>query len=123
MNCTKCGGDKFSIRCLKCDPDLNAEKEGYAIDQETIASIVVNKGHLLTDKEIKALDELLNNEAEKGEKCPVTPQQLHQWYLEAVMNLNKEDFNAKAVVAYKDLTDGQKFIDKYIADKINSLTQ
>lgn len=49
----------------------------------------------------------------------VTPEQLHMWYLEAVENLSPSDFNPKANKPYSELTDEQKYIDKYIADKIN----
>jgi hypothetical protein len=49
----------------------------------------------------------------------ITPEQLHKWYLEAITYLNGEDFNHNADRPYESLTEGQKYIDKYIADKIN----
>lgn len=49
----------------------------------------------------------------------VKPEQLHEWYLEAVKRLKPESFNPNAQKPYEDLTDEQKYIDKYIANKIN----
>lgn len=49
----------------------------------------------------------------------VKPEQLHDWYLEAVKRLKPESFNPNAQKPYEDLTDEQKYIDKYIANKIN----
>ncbi len=45
-------------------------------------------------------------------------EQLHKWYLEATRELKPESFNPNAQKPYSELTDEQKFIDKYIADKI-----
>ena len=49
----------------------------------------------------------------------VKPEQLHTWYLEAVKELHPESFNPNANKPYSELTDEQRFIDKYISDKIN----
>ena len=43
--------------------------------------------------------------------------QLHDWYLEATEQPEAE-YNHKAVVPYEDLSDGQKAIDRYIAQKV-----
>ena len=45
-------------------------------------------------------------------------EQLHKWYLEATEKLSPEDFNFDAQKGYEDLTQGQKFIDRYIAEKL-----
>ena len=45
-------------------------------------------------------------------------QNLHRWYLEATRELSPESFNPDAQKEYGELTDEQKFIDRYIADKI-----
>lgn len=50
----------------------------------------------------------------------VTPQQLHQWYLDATKELHPNSYNINAQKPYEELTEEQKFIDKYIADKINN---
>ena len=50
-------------------------------------------------------------------------EQLHGWYLEATASLHPESFNTNAQKPYSELTDEQKYIDKYIADKISSLLQ
>lgn len=50
----------------------------------------------------------------------ITPKQLHKWYLEAVNTLNTSDYNVSAEKEYESLTEGQKYIDKYIAKKINN---
>lgn len=47
------------------------------------------------------------------------PKQLHNWYLEAVKKINKTNYNNKANVSYDNLNEEQKFLDKYIANKIN----
>jgi hypothetical protein len=47
-------------------------------------------------------------------------EQLHIWYLEATKELNPKSFNLNAQKSYEELTDEQKFIDKYIANKLNS---
>ena len=44
--------------------------------------------------------------------------QLHAWYLEATKELNPESYNPNAQKAYEDMTDEQKFIDRYIAKKV-----
>ena len=48
-----------------------------------------------------------------------TAEQLHIWYLEATKELNPKDYNQKAQKEYKDLTEEQKFIDRYIAKKVS----
>lgn len=45
------------------------------------------------------------------------PEQMHKWYLEAVKELHPESFNPNANKPYSELTDEQRFLDKYIADK------
>ena len=48
----------------------------------------------------------------------ITPEQLHKWYLEATTKLHPESFNPNAQKSYSELTEEQKFIDKYISDAI-----
>jgi hypothetical protein len=43
---------------------------------------------------------------------------LHVWYLEATRELKPESFNPNTQKAYADLTEEQKFIDRFIAGKI-----
>jgi len=45
-------------------------------------------------------------------------EKLHEWYLEACQKINPESFNKEAQKLYIDLTEEQKFIDRYIAEKI-----
>lgn len=52
-------------------------------------------------------------------KKEIKPEQLHEWYLEATKELNPESYNPNAQKSYDQLTEEQRFIDKYIADKIN----
>lgn len=47
-------------------------------------------------------------------------EQLHKWYLEATKELHPESYNPKAQKPYSELTDEQKFIDKYIAQAIRT---
>ena len=49
----------------------------------------------------------------------ITPQKLHEWYLEATRNLPEGSFNKNAQIEYESLSSDQKFIDEYIAEKIN----
>jgi len=49
----------------------------------------------------------------------VLPEELHNWYLEATKDLKKESFNPNAQKTYDKLTDEQKFIDNFIAHKVN----
>jgi hypothetical protein len=48
-------------------------------------------------------------------------EKLHELYLEATKELNPKSYNPNAQKAYKDLTEEQKFIDRYIAKAILSL--
>jgi hypothetical protein len=57
----------------------------------------------------------------KGKKGKITPEQLHKWYLEATEQLDPASFNREAQKPYNKLTKEQKFIDKYIANKINEV--
>ena len=49
----------------------------------------------------------------------MTPERLHQLYLEAIKGLSKESFNPNAAQPYSALTDEQKSIDRYISNQIN----
>ncbi len=48
-------------------------------------------------------------------------EKLHELYLEATKELNPKSYNPNAQKAYKDLTEEQKFIDRYIAQAILTL--
>lgn len=50
-------------------------------------------------------------------------EKMHNWYLEATKELHPESFNKNAQKLYSELTDEQKFIDKYIAQKISELVR
>ena len=55
------------------------------------------------------------------EMIRIKPEQLHEWYLEACQRPESGmDFNPAAQEPYEMLKETQKFLDKYIADKINS---
>ena len=45
-------------------------------------------------------------------------EKLHEWYLEATKQLNPESYNPAAQKSYSELTEEQKFIDRYIANKV-----
>lgn len=49
----------------------------------------------------------------------ITPEQLHQWYLEACQKIDPINYNSKAQKSYEELTEQQKFLDWYIANRIN----
>ena len=50
----------------------------------------------------------------------IKPEQLHLWYLQSIAYLDGKDFNPMADRPYEKLTEGQKSIDKFIADKVNA---
>jgi hypothetical protein len=50
-------------------------------------------------------------------------EQLHNWYLEAIRQIQKENYNTNADKPYSELTEEQKFIDRFIADKILTLLE
>jgi len=47
-------------------------------------------------------------------------EQLHIWYLESTKELNPDNYYSKAQVSYNELNEEQKFVDRYIAEKIIS---
>ena len=49
-----------------------------------------------------------------------TPAELHNWYLEATKKIHPLSYNPKAQKKYNQLTEEQKFIDQYIASKLNN---
>lgn len=58
---------------------------------------------------------IMRNQEDEIENLAI---KLHDWYLEACKRINPENFNLKAQKIYKELTEEQKFIDRYIAEKI-----
>lgn len=46
------------------------------------------------------------------------PEDLHNWYLEATKELNPESYNPNAQKPYDELTDEQKFIDKFVCSRL-----
>lgn len=52
------------------------------------------------------------------EKVEKLAEQLHIWYLEATKERNPASYNPNAQKSYAELTDEQRFIDRYIAEKI-----
>lgn len=44
--------------------------------------------------------------------------QIHTWYLEASSKLHPESFNPAAQKSYEELTEEQKYLDRYLAGKI-----
>ncbi|RLD10571.1 MAG: hypothetical protein DRI44_05725 [Chlamydiae bacterium] len=48
----------------------------------------------------------------------VLAMKLHKWYLEATELITPESYNPKAKKEYGELTESQRFIDLYIAEKI-----
>jgi uncharacterized protein YaiL (DUF2058 family) len=56
------------------------------------------------------------------EKKSSLAEQLHIWYLEAITSgFAGEQYNPDAIKEYKDLSEEQKNIDKYIAAKVKAL--
>jgi len=45
------------------------------------------------------------------------PEDLHKWYLEATKKLKPRSYNKSAQKPYDELTDEQRFIDKFICEK------
>ena len=59
--------------------------------------------------------------ADKVAKRELVAEQLHIWYLEATKKLPPESYNPNAQHAYKNLSEKQKEIDRYIAQKVIEL--
>jgi hypothetical protein len=59
----------------------------------------------------------IKDEAKK--KDFVEPRELHEWYLESTATLRKGSYNPEAVKPYENLTLDQKYIDVFIAGKLN----
>ena len=67
---------------------------------------------------------ILENEELKAEldrAKELTPEKLHQLYLDATVFLNPDSYNPQAQKQYSDLTEEQKSIDIYICDAIKKL--
>jgi len=54
----------------------------------------------------------------KLQPLDLKPEDLHNWYLEATKELNPESYNPDAQKPYDELTDEQKFIDKFVCSRI-----
>jgi hypothetical protein len=59
-----------------------------------------------------------DKEKEGKEGIEKQAKQIHDWYLQATKKLNPESYNQNAQKKYDDLTEEQKFIDRYIAGKV-----
>ena len=64
--------------------------------------------------------ELLKQIEGLDEKDIVTPEELHQMYLDGSRKLDPDNFNDEAQVPFEDLPAPQKKLDKFIADEINA---
>ena len=53
-----------------------------------------------------------------SQKVEELARRLHNWYLTATCKLDPESYNPKAQKNYDELTDEQRFIDRYIAEQI-----
>ena len=49
----------------------------------------------------------------------ITPQQLIKWHNEAFEEITGESYNSKDPNQFDKLSEDQKFVEKYVADKIN----
>ena len=58
---------------------------------------------------------LANNRSMEKE---VLARKLHEWYLEATASLHEGSYNQGAQKSYDNLTEEQRYIDRYIAQKI-----
>jgi len=54
----------------------------------------------------------------KPQPLDLEPEDLHNWYLEATKELNPDSYNPNAQKPFSELTEEQKFIDKFICEKI-----
>ncbi len=53
----------------------------------------------------------------KKEYIEEVAEQIHNWYLEACKQLSPESYNPKAQKSYADLTEEQKEMDRFLANK------
>ena len=54
----------------------------------------------------------------KPKPLDLSPKDLHKWYLEVTKKLKPESYNKKAQKSFEKLSEEQKFIDKFICDRI-----
>lgn len=105
----------FEPTCLSSDggslslSEVDAMKLGQPIPQERLDRL-----QELSDMSKKA-ESLSGDGARSVEELA---ESLHRWYLEATRELKPESFNPNAQKAYADLTEEQKFIDRFIARKL-----
>jgi len=97
--------------------------------------ILIYLGLVLSDKYYSKNKRRIGNDArmkffvKEGEFKPSKAgveemaEMLHNWYLEATKSLNPKSFNKKAQKKYKDLSEEQKEIDRYIARKVWKLLE
>jgi len=110
----------------KCNLNCDFQREGFCqAGQDTQGEFMPDECSAETD------DDLICSECEenpcmcnewfydlKKEKIEKLSKKLHKWYLEATKKLNKNSYNQTAQKKYKNLTEEQKSIDRYIAEKI-----
>ena len=53
----------------------------------------------------------------------VTPEQLHEWYMQCIASVPARALNQRAGVPYDELTDDQKYIDEFMAQRVNDWFQ
>lgn len=75
------------------------------------------KKHGATKQQINNQKILLDLASQVLKVEGITPENIHQWYLDATKELNPKSYNPNAQKKYEDLTEEQKFIDKYIVDQ------
>jgi hypothetical protein len=51
----------------------------------------------------------------------LTPELIHNWYLEACKKVSRKSYNKRAQKTYSELSDEQKFLDRFIVNKIFDL--
>jgi len=60
---------------------------------------------------------------EEGLSRKITPENIHAWYLNACSTSPSGEYNKAVQIPYNKLTDGQKHLDKYLANQINELIE
>jgi hypothetical protein len=82
----------------------------------SIRDILVSRiGHYESPERIDGIISEIKQELINA--LPDNPELLHEWYLEATMELKPESYNPKAQKPFSELTHEQRYIDTFISNK------
>lgn len=115
------------LNCPDCPCHTQTEEESaYKIHTEELPNFPP-KREVTPEATERMLEIIRNNKRleDKDLQAQIGEENLaeiiHNWYLEACKEIKPESYNVKAQKTYQDLTEEQKFLDRYMARKILDL--